>query len=324
VADDPVVDDLEGTTMLPATERRSRRAQTDAAHPPGPNSEPKSKTEHEPDGAAADHGRAGRNLPAAIAVGIGLGALALASLFTRPEAFVVLTSMVVVLAVWELSGALAVKQIVVPVIPVAVGSLGMLVSAYIAGAEGLLVSFALTGFGVLLWRIIDGVGGALRDVTAGLFAAAYVPLLAGFAILLLADPRGPDRVVTFILVTVASDIGGYIFGVIAGRHPMSPTISPKKSWEGFAGSVVFCLAAGVGSVVLLLHGPWWVGLAVGGAASVTATLGDLSESLIKRDLGIKDMGNLLPGHGGIMDRLDSLLPTAPVVYLLLHLLIHVK
>jgi len=270
---------------------------------------------------AAGHGRAGRNLPAAIGVGVLLGGMTLGSLFTRPEAFVALVSVVVVLAVWELAGAMAAKQIVVPVIPLAVGSLGMLVSAYLAGEEGLLVSFTLTGFGVLLWRIVDGMEGALRDVTAGLFTAAYIPLLAGFAILLLADDNGPRRVVTFILVTVASDIGGYIAGVIAGKHPMAPTISPKKSWEGFVGSVAFCLIAGVATVVLLLDGRWWVGLLLGAAAAVCATLGDLSESLLKRDLGVKDMGSLLPGHGGIMDRLDSLLPTAPVAYLLLHLLV---
>lgn len=272
-------------------------------------------------GPDAGHGRAGRNLPAAIGVGALLGGLALASLFTRPEAFVALASLVVVLAVWELAGAMAAKQIVVPVIPLAVGSLGMLVSSYIAGEEGLLVAFTLTGFGVLLWRIIDGMEGAIRDVTAGLFTAAYVPLLAGFAILMLADDDGPKRVVTFIVVTVASDIGGYIAGVTAGRHPMAPTISPKKSWEGFVGSVLFCLIAGAACVVVLLGGPLWVGLALGASTAVTATLGDLSESLLKRDLGVKDMGSLLPGHGGIMDRLDSLLPTAPVAYILLHLLV---
>jgi phosphatidate cytidylyltransferase len=270
---------------------------------------------------ASNHGKAGRNLPAAIGVGLGLAAITLASLFTRPEAFVALVSLVIVLAVWELSGAMAAKQIVVPVIPLAVGSLGMLVSAYVAGEEGLLVSFTLTGFGVLLWRIIDGMEGAIRDVTAGLFTAAYVPLLAGFAVLLLADPDGPQRVVTFIVVTVCSDIGGYVAGATMGKHPMAPTISPKKSWEGFAGSVVFCLIAGMACVVLLLGGVWWVGLALGAATALTATLGDLSESLLKRDLGVKDMGSLLPGHGGIMDRLDSLLPTAPVAYLLLHLLV---
>jgi phosphatidate cytidylyltransferase len=323
--------DREGITAMPGTESRSRR-------PGGPIGQgaaggqgfpslgpPMSGVERAPRSAeaapVADHGRAGRNLPAAIGVGVLLGGLTLASLFTRPEAFVALASLVVVLAVWELAGAMAAKQIVVPVIPLAVGSLGMLVSAYIAGEEGLLVSFTLTGFGVLLWRIIDGLEGALRDVTAGLFTAAYVPLLAGFAILLLADDDGPKRVVTFIVVTVASDIGGYIAGVLAGRHPMAPTISPKKSWEGFAGSVLFCLIAGVACVVLLLDGRWWVGLLLGAAAAVCATLGDLSESLIKRDLGVKDMGSLLPGHGGIMDRLDSLLPNAPVAFLLLHLLV---
>jgi phosphatidate cytidylyltransferase len=304
--------DRSGIPPLPGTERHSRRA---AGGVPTPG-QGTART-----GEPAGPGRAGRNLPAAIGVGVLLGGLALGTLFTRPEAFVALASLVIVLAVWELAGAMAAKQIVVPVIPLAVGSLGMLVSAYLAGQEGLMVSFTLTGFGVLLWRIIDGMDGALRDVTAGLFTAAYVPLLAGFAILLLRDDDGPRRVVTFIVVTVASDIGGYIAGVIAGRHPMAPTISPKKSWEGFAGSVLFCLCAGVACVVLLLDGRPWVGLVLGAAAAICATLGDLSESLLKRDLGVKDMGSLLPGHGGIMDRLDSLLPTAPVAYLLLHLLV---
>jgi phosphatidate cytidylyltransferase len=271
--------------------------------------------------APADHGRAGRNLPAAIGVGLLLGGSALASLFTRPEAFVALASLAIVLAVWELSGALAAKHFAVPVIPLAVGSIGMLVSAFVAGEEGLIVSFILTAFGVLLWRIIDGLDGAVGDVAAGLFTAAYVPFLAGFCILLLAEPDGAKRVITFIVVTVVSDIGGYFVGVLAGRHPMAPTVSPKKSWEGFAGSVAACLGGGVACVMLLLEGPWWAGLALGAATAVTATLGDLAESLVKRDLGVKDMGSLLPGHGGLMDRLDSLLPTAPVAYLMLTLLV---
>jgi phosphatidate cytidylyltransferase len=236
---------------------------------------------------------------------------------------VAIESIVIVLAVWELSQALSAKHFVVPVIPLAVGSLGMLVSAFVAGEEGLLVSFMLTGFGVLLWRIIDGLDGAVGDVAAGLFTAAYVPFLGGFAILMLANDDGPLRVVVFIVVTIASDIGGYVAGVLFGRHPMAPTVSPKKSWEGFAGSVTACLVAGVLGVTLLLQGPWYAGAALGAAAAVTATLGDLAESLLKRDLGIKDMGSLLPGHGGIMDRLDSLLPTAPVAYALLTLLVPV-
>jgi phosphatidate cytidylyltransferase len=252
-----------------------------------------------------------------------LGGLALAGLFTRPQVFVALEALVIVLAVWELSQALTAKHFAVPVIPLAVGSLGMVVSAFVAGEEGLLVSFMLTAFGVLLWRIIDGLDGAVSDVAAGLFTAAYVPFLAGFAVLLLANDDGPQRVVVFIVTTIASDIGGYAVGVLAGRHPMAPSVSPKKSWEGFAGSVGACLIAGTLGVVLLLDGPWYAGVALGAATALTATLGDLAESLLKRDLGIKDMGTLLPGHGGLMDRLDSLLPTAPVAYALLTFLVPV-
>jgi phosphatidate cytidylyltransferase len=268
-------------------------------------------------------GRAGRNLPAAIGVGLLLAGAAVASLLLRKEAFVGLVSLAVVLAVWEISTVFAQRRITVPVIPLAVGSMGMLVSAFVAGEEGLLVAFALTAFGCLVWRIIDGVGGAVPDVLASVFTAAYVPLLAGFAILLLSHEDGSHRVLVFLLVTVASDVGGFVTGVAFGRHPMAPTVSPKKSWEGFAGSVVTCVVAGAVAVVVLLAGPWWAGALLGLAAACSATLGDLSESLLKRDFGIKDMGSLLPGHGGMMDRLDSLLVTAPVAYVVLTLLVPV-
>ncbi|HYY12271.1 MAG TPA: phosphatidate cytidylyltransferase, partial [Kineosporiaceae bacterium] len=268
-------------------------------------------------------GRAGRNLPAAIGVGLALAVAVVASLFVRKEAFVVLVAAAVVGALWELTTALAKKAIVVPLVPLAVGAVGMLVSAFVAGEDGLLVSFTLTAFGVLLWRIIDGAEGAARDVAAAVFVAAYVPFLAGFAMLMLAERDGPARVLVFVAVTVANDVGGYASGVLFGRHPMAPSISPKKSWEGLSGSLVLCMAVGAATVHFVLHGPVLAGLAVGVAAALTATLGDLSESLLKRDLGIKDMGTLLPGHGGIMDRLDSLLPTAPAVALLLMLLVPV-
>jgi phosphatidate cytidylyltransferase len=259
----------------------------------------------------------------AIMVGVGLAVLVLASLLIRKEAFVGVVSVAAVIAVWELAGAFAAKQITVPVIPLAVGAVGMLVSAFVAGEDGLLVSFALTSFGVLLWRIIDGADGAARDVAASVFSAAYVPFLAGFTMLMLAAPDGARRVIVYVLVTVASDIGGYASGVLFGKHPMAPTVSPHKSWEGFAGSAVACMLAGTLGVLFLLHGVWWAGVAAGAAAVGTATIGDLSESLLKRDLGIKDMGNLLPGHGGVLDRIDSLLLTAPVVYVLLSLLVPV-
>jgi phosphatidate cytidylyltransferase len=240
---------------------------------------------------------------------------------TRPEAYLALVSLAVVLAVYELASALTVREIAVPIVPLAVGSVGMLVSAFVAGEEGLLVAFVLTIIGMTLWRLMDGLDGAVRDSTAGVFAAAYVPFLAGFAVLLVAAPHGPVRATIFMLLTVASDVGGYVVGATLGRHPMAPTVSPKKSWEGFCGSLLFCMVSGALSVQFLLHGPWWVGVTVGAAAAVSATIGDLGESLLKRDLGVKDMGRLLPGHGGIMDRMDSLLPTAPVVYVLLAILV---
>jgi phosphatidate cytidylyltransferase len=156
-----------------------------------------------------------------------------------------------------------------------------------------------------------------QDVVVGAFVAVYVPLLAASAVLMAGADDGADRVVVFILAVVLSDTGGFAAGVRFGRHPMAPTVSPKKSWEGLAGSLV---AATVGSAIivpLLLGAQWWQGALVGLVGVATATAGDLAESLLKRDLGVKDMGSLLPEHGGIMDRLDSLLPTAPVMALVL-------
>ncbi len=262
-------------------------------------------------------GRAGRNLPAAIGVGVVLAAAVLGSLLFRKEIFVGLVSAAVVLAVWELVGAFASHRVQAPVIPLVVGSLGMLVSAYVGREQALLVAFGTTAFGILLWRLVDGLDGALRDISAGLFISAYVPFMAGFAIVMLSEPDGAMRVLVFIAAVVASDVGGFAAGVLFGRHPMAPSVSPKKSWEGFAGSAVVSMIMSSVAVATLLGGPWWAGPAIGASSALTGTLGDLSESLIKRDLGVKDMSSVLPGHGGMMDRLDSLLLSAPVAFVLL-------
>ena len=163
---------------------------------------------------------------------------------------------------------------------------------------------------------------ALRDYSA----AVTQPTLTGDAARYdeVVAPDGAARVLVFMICVVASDVGGYTAGVLAGKHPMAPTISPKKSWEGFAGSLLFGIAAGIATITYALDGDWWVGIILGVAGVVFATLGDLSESLIKRDLGIKDMGDLLPGHGGLMDRLDSLIAVAPVAWLILHTLVPVS
>jgi phosphatidate cytidylyltransferase len=181
-----------------------------------------------------------------------------------------------------------------------------------------MVTFGLTCVGILLWRIADGVGNAVRDIAGGMFVALYPSFLAGFAALLLAAPDGGRRIIVFILVTVLSDVGGYAFGVLLGKHPMAPSVSPKKSWEGFAGSVLTCVVGGALAVHFLLEqGEWLGGAVLGACAAIAATVGDLTESTIKRDLGIKDMSGILPGHGGVMDRLDSLLLVAPPSWALL-------
>jgi phosphatidate cytidylyltransferase len=264
--------------------------------------------------------RAGRNLPAAIAVGLGLVAVIIASLFVVKEAFLAFVLAAAALGILELRTALTVASVRLPVVPVAIGGAGMLVGAYYVGADAVAVGMALTLVGVAVWRLTGGAEGFVRDASAGAFVAAYVPLLGSFVLLMLAEQDGAWRVVTFVATTAFSDIGGYAAGVLFGRHAMAPRISPKKSWEGFAGSIVTSMVAGWALVTMALDGPGWVGLLLGGVGAMTATTGDLVESVIKRDLGIKDMGTLLPGHGGVMDRLDSMLVVAPVCWLLLQLL----
>ena len=262
--------------------------------------------------------RAGRNLPAAILVGVLLLAAVAASLWFRPEPFVGLVIVVVCAALWELKQAFARRQIRLPVLPLMVGAAGMQVSAYEAGPEALLVAFVLTVAAVVVWRVLDGSGPeALRDAAAGVFAATYVPFLGGFVMLLLGQPDGELLVALFILLGVANDTGGYIAGVMFGRHALAPTVSPKKSWEGLAGSLLLCIMVGVLGAVLVLDASLLLGVALGILVAVTATVGDLAESLLKRDLELKDMGSLLPGHGGVLDRVDSLVVTAPFVYLVL-------
>jgi phosphatidate cytidylyltransferase len=244
-----------------------------------------------------------------------------ASLYFRKEAFVLLAVLAVGAGLWELAQAFGRRGIHLPLLPLLVGDVGILVSAYTAGAEALFVAFLLTAGGVVVWRVLDGNGEpALRDSTAGTFAAAYLPFLAGFVMLLLAMPDGASRVLLFILLCVASDTGGYAVGSLIGRHPLARSVSPHKTWEGLLGSIVLASFVGVVGLQLLFHGEPMVGVFLGAATVFTASIGDLAESLLKRDLELKDMGSLLPGHGGVLDRIDSMLLTAPAVYLILNVL----
>ncbi|SFK35075.1 phosphatidate cytidylyltransferase [Cellulomonas sp. KH9] len=262
--------------------------------------------------------RAGRNLPAAVTVAVVLLGAVGASLFIRKDAFAVFAVLAVSAAMWELAQAFARRSIHLPLVPLIVGAAGILVSAYVAGPEALFVAFLLTVGGAVVWRVLDGSGeAALRDASAATFAAAYLPFLGGFVMLMLAEPDGPARVALFILLAVACDTGGYVVGTLLGRHPLAPSVSPKKSWEGLFGSLVLTSVVGVVGIQTVFHGEPLVGAILGVGVVVSATLGDLAESMIKRDLELKDMGRLLPGHGGVLDRLDSLLLTAPTVWVLL-------
>jgi phosphatidate cytidylyltransferase len=261
--------------------------------------------------------RTGRDLRAAIGVGLLLAVIAIGSLILDARAFLVVLIVAVCLGVMEMRGVLATRGAEVPAVPLLLGAVGMLGAAYLRGAEALLLTFGLTVVGLLVWRVADGLGGAARDLGASALIVFYPVFLAGFAALMLGLPDGRQRIVVFLLVAVFSDIGGYAVGATFGRHPMAPSLSPKKSWEGFGGSVLSSAVAGAVALPVLLGGLWWSGAALGVVAASAATVGDLIESSIKRDLGVKDMGSLLPGHGGLMDRLDSLVVVAPLAWALL-------
>ncbi|MBB6626540.1 phosphatidate cytidylyltransferase [Nocardioides sp. KIGAM211] len=277
-----------------------------------------------------DHGRAGRDLRAAVLSAVVLlGAIA-ASLAFWKTAFMLIVAAAVVVAIWELRKGMLAKGIDLPEQPLMLGGVVMVGVAYFYGAPALVTATAVTALVIMLWLLRRGIDGYVMNATASVFTLVYVPFLGSFVALLLAeggwrgdglDDNGVRGIIAFILVTICSDIGGYIAGVLFGKHPMAPVISPKKSWEGFAGSLLACVVGGWLLVVYLLDGDWWVGIALGLIAVVMATLGDLCESVIKRDLGIKDMSQVIPGHGGLMDRLDSLLATIAPIWLLLHYLV---
>jgi len=269
--------------------------------------------------------RTGRNLPAAIGVGAALGGVALLTLLTVKATFLIYMGAALAVALHELDSALKTREIRMPVIPVALGGAAMVTSAYWAAGGAVMASFALPFIAVLVWRMFNGTEGYVRDISAGIFATAYLGLLGATVAAMLAPSDGGKSVLTFIILTICTDIGGYFAGITLGRtgaHKLAPAISPKKTWEGVAGAALASIVAGAILLPALLHGHWWQGVVIGATAVVAAVFGDLAESMIKRDLSIKDIGTLLPGHGGILDRIDSLIFCAPVVWLLLAAFLH--
>jgi phosphatidate cytidylyltransferase len=269
--------------------------------------------------------RAGRNLPAAIAVGSALGGGLIVTLLFAPYVWIGIVAVAIAVATHEVVRRLRDGGFSIPVVPLLIGGQAMIWLTWPFGTTGALGAFGGTVLVCLVWRLLSqGLRSApenyLRDVSVTIFLAAWIPLFGAFGVLLVYPADGWARVLCMLLGVVFSDIGGYATGVLFGKHTMVPAISPKKSWEGFTGSLVCGTTAAVLAVTFLLDKPAWVGVPLGLMLVITGTLGDLVESQVKRDLGIKDMGTLLPGHGGIMDRIDSILPSAAATWIVLTLL----
>ncbi len=276
--------------------------------------------------------RAGRDLPAAIVVGASIGAVLIATLIFAPRYWVVLVCLAIFIASHEVVRRLREAGYVIPVVPLLAGGQLTVWLTWPFHAAGAMAGFGVTVVVCMIWRLFmqdnskrpEPFAGSpsanyLRDASATVFLAAWVPLFASFAALLVYPEDGAGRVFCLMITVVASDVGGYTVGVLLGRHPMVPAISPKKSWEGFVGSLVFGITAAILTATFLAGKSPWVGALLGVVLVLSCTLGDLVESQVKRDLGIKDMGRLLPGHGGLMDRLDGILPSAVAAWTVLTL-----
>ena len=268
--------------------------------------------------------RTGRNLILAILIGLVLGFAMLFSLIVIKELFLLFGAFIVFFTSYELTQALRRSGRMVPVIPAVLATVGMIPLTWLFGGAGqwlgLIGGFVL----IIAWRVAETllpghhISGRqlLRDAGASVLVLVYVGLLTSFTVLTIARDGGQWWVLAFLILVIVADTAAYASGLSFGRHPMAPSISPKKTWEGFAGAVLACLVGGVLLAVFMLQEQWWFGLVLGVSILLSATLGDLSESLLKRDLGIKDMSSWLPGHGGFLDRLDSILPSAVVAYVL--------
>ena len=268
--------------------------------------------------------RSGRPLLTAILVELVLGGSLLVSLLVVKELYMVFAAVLIGFVTFEFASALRYAGRDVPRFAAIVAGLAVIPAAFYWGAAGhWLVTLAGVAF-VSLWRIIEllrpshrATGMALlKDLGAGALIQAYVAFLAGFTVLMTAQDGGQWWTLAFLIVVVSVDTGAYAAGVAFGRHKIAPVISPGKTWEGFAGSVAAALLAGILLAIFMLQQPWWVGVILAVAMVVTATAGDFAESLIKRDLGIKDISTWLPGHGGFLDRLDSSLLSGAVAWAL--------
>ena len=262
---------------------------------------------------------AGRNLPVAIGVGIWLGALVIFAMWAGQLAWYIVVAAAVAVAMWEVLTRLREHSYHLPRTLMILGGQAMVWSSWPLETKGLMAVYVISVLALMFGRLFHNGRhrppiNYLRDMSVGVFVLTWIPMFGSFAAMLSATSQGAATILVFMLCVVASDTGGYITGVMFGSHPMAPAVSPKKSWEGFAGSIVFGMVTGALSIHFLLEREAWVGAIMGLGLVVCASLGDLVESQFKRELGIKDMSNILPGHGGLMDRLDGMLPAAMVTW----------
>jgi len=270
----------------------------------------------------------GRSLSKSVAVGLLLAAIFLSSLLMYKELFIVFLSISTAIGAWELSTALREKKWYVPRVPAVVGSVLIMPATYFGGpAIQWLASIAIVA-ALIVWRTVhllferrkanfQTLKRTVRDFGAAAFLVIYLPLTLSFGMLLLRLDDGQWWVLSFVTTVALIDSAGYLFGRIFGKNKLAPGVSPKKTWEGLAASIVFGTVSAVSFTVFVLGGEWWVGIILAAVLILAAVFGDLAESLIKRDLGIKDMSTWLPGHGGMMDRLDSMLPASLMTYLVM-------
>ena len=265
----------------------------------------------------------GRDLPAAIGVGVGLGALVVLAVWAGPLAWYAVVTVAVGGAMWEVLTRLRENSYYIPRTLLIILGQAMVWISWPLGAPGLVAVYVTAVLILMFGRLFHNGRhrppiNYLRDMSVGIFVLTWIPLFATFAAMLslISSPvaSGAASIMVFMLCVVASDTGGYVVGVMFGSHPMAPAVSPKKSWEGFCGSIAFGIIVGALSVHFLLHHSAWVGALMGLGLVICASLGDLVESQFKRELGIKDMSHILPGHGGLMDRLDGMLPSAMVTW----------
>jgi len=264
-----------------------------------------------------------RDFTVRFGVGVGLVAILSLSLWLCRWALVVLIGLFMALAVHELAAVAKSRGWRPAWMVVAVGGAALLIVEY-GGWLGDVFTVGFIGSAVLLlavlaWRLRGDVHGYLADVGVSALMIIYLPLLLTFVIAMLRSDQPIAQMATYVAIIVIGDSGAYIMGSVFGRRKLAPHISPGKTWEGLIGCLLWAVAVGIPLGIFVLGAPWWQGAVLGITLGAAAVVGDMAESAIKRDVGVKDMGKLLPGHGGAMDRLDSLLFCAPIAWAMMNL-----